>query len=158
MAHPRIDERLADYLRAMRHLADLSQRELSARAAMPTTTLARLEAAKVADPRLSTLMRLIDAAGFRLMICDGDHKPIMPQSELHAQCVDLAGRRLPAHLDVRLVLDDPMRPWWRPKRGDYTFIRDRGFRDEVRAKRAETFARYIEERARREGWDDGDED
>ena len=50
-------------LRAARALAGLSQRELAGAAGLRQETLARIEAGEVEDLRLSTLSRLLRAAG-----------------------------------------------------------------------------------------------
>jgi transcriptional regulator with XRE-family HTH domain len=138
-------------VRAVRRRADLSQRELAARSGVPLSTIARLEAAQAADPRISTLSRLVEAAGYRIAILDGRAElgPLPDLPELR----DRLGRRFPAHLDprpVRSYLD-----WWRsiehkkhPPLPPFTYTTVRRRRDEARRWEAERFAE------RTEGWDE----
>jgi transcriptional regulator with XRE-family HTH domain len=143
--------RIDDYLRELRHRGDMSQRELSASSGVAEATVARLEAGGQCDPRLSTVSRLVEAAGCRLLIGDDDNQPISPQPELFDICRDLGGRRLPAHLDVQVAPAEEFRPWWQPKRGDFTFARDRRWRDEHRARNQDRVAKYLAERRARDG-------
>jgi transcriptional regulator with XRE-family HTH domain len=129
---PDVAERLTDYLAELRFNADMSQRELSAAAGVPLATLARIESGARRDPRLSTLARLVAAAGYRLLICDVRNEPILPPPDEIAEIRDRAGRRLPAHLDA-IPVNEWLRPWWKPKR-EYTFVRDRRRRDNIRAR------------------------
>jgi len=119
---------------------------MCAAAGVPLTTLARIEAGATVDPRLSTVARLINAAGGRLLICDRDNQPIPPEPEIHDQYRDLAHRRLPAHLDPQSVDYDCFWPWWSPKRGEFTFIRARWRRDQARADRHELMEQCRRER------------
>lgn len=106
-AHP-ID--LAATLRALRRRADLSQRELAARAGVPASTLARIESGAAHDPRFRTVERLAVAVGGAVTAGPVQHPaarlPAVPQEELR----DEAGRHYPAHLDVRTVTE--ARDWW----------------------------------------------
>src|SRR5438132_9576142 len=54
-------------LSAARKKAELSQRELSRRADVPQSTVARIESS-VIDPRFSTLTNLLQACGYRLRL------------------------------------------------------------------------------------------
>jgi transcriptional regulator with XRE-family HTH domain len=143
---PELAERLADYVTALRRRADLSQRDLAACAGVPASTVARLESGATTDARLSTMAKLAAAAGHRLVIADDDDELLTPEPELRGRCRDLRGRRLPAHLDVAPAIEDSLRPWWVPKRGDFTFIRNRRRRDEVRAERRDSVDRYLANR------------
>jgi transcriptional regulator with XRE-family HTH domain len=145
---PELAGRLADYVTALRRRADLSQRELAALAGVPYTTVARLESGSTTDPRLSTMAKLAAATGHRLVIADDHDELVPPEPELRGLCRDLRGRRIPAHLDVRPAIEDRWRPWWLPKRGDYTFIRNRRRRDEVRAEHRDMVERYLIDRER----------
>ncbi|WP_405114291.1 helix-turn-helix domain-containing protein [Micromonospora sp. NBC_01405] len=119
-----IDDQAVDVaavLRALRRQADLSQRELSARAGVPKSTVARIESGDVADPRLRTVERLVRAAGGRLLVGrPGDGPGDRPPEVLavpgvpHDGMRDEAGRRYPAHLDVWEVHDPKDWPgaWW----------------------------------------------
>lgn len=143
---PGLAERLADYVTALRRRADLSQRELAALAGVPASTVARLESGATTDPRLSTMAKLAAAAGHRLVIAADNDELLTPEPELRGRCRDLRGRRLPAHLDVAPAVEDWLRPWWLPKRGEFTFIRNRRRRDEVRAERRDMIERYLTDR------------
>jgi hypothetical protein len=88
------------------------------------------------------------------MIADDRDELLAPEPQLRRSCRDLGGRRLPAHLDVMPAVDDALRPWWVPKRGEYTFIRSRRRRDQVRAERRDMVDRYLEERGRAEPGED----
>ena len=152
---PPLAGRLADYLRELRHLADLSQRELSARSGITQATIGRLEADVSADPRLSTVSRLVSAAGYRVLICGDDNQPIAPQSELCDVFRDLGGRMLPAHLDVEKARDEQFRLWWEPKRRPFTFTRDRWRRDQRREQNRAFAQRYLAKRYDAERTADG---
>jgi transcriptional regulator with XRE-family HTH domain len=143
---PDVSQRLPDYLRKLRRLADLSQRELSARSGVALATVVRIEAGSGADPRLSTVSRLAAAAGLRLLVCDAVNRPIAPQSDAFDICRDLGDRRLPAHLDVERAPDERYRLWWEPERGAFTFTRDRARRDDRRARNRVWYERYLAER------------
>ncbi|WP_328822434.1 helix-turn-helix domain-containing protein [Micromonospora rubida] len=115
-----VDEQSVDVaavLRALRRQADLSQRELSARAGVPKSTIARIESGDAADPRLRTVERLVRAAGGWLLVGrPGDRPPeVVPVPWVpHDGMRDEAGRRYPAHLDVWKVRDPKDWPgaWW----------------------------------------------
>ncbi len=145
---PELAERLADYVTALRRRADLSQRELATLAGVPASTVARLESGVTRDPRVSTMAKLAAAAGHRLVMAADDDELLTPEPELRRRCRDLRGRRLPAHLDVAPAMEDWLRPWWLPKRGEFTFIRNRRRRDEVRAEHRQMVERYLTDRER----------
>jgi len=159
---PDLAERLADYVTALRRRADLSQRELAALAGIPATTVAGLESGSTTDPHLSTMAKLAAATGHRLVIANDHDELVPPEPELRGRCRDLRGRRIPAHLDVRPAIEDRWRPWWLPKRGDYTFIRNRHRRDEMRSEHRDMVERYLTDRERVDGdradWDRADLD
>lgn len=122
----------SEFLRQVRRRLDLSQRELAARAGVPKSTVADLEAGRV-EPGLRTLERLLEVAGLRLEVLDRTDQPAEFHSDT-SQPRDAAGRRLPAHLDARLRQPwaDPDRPsalWPGPR---WTFHLDRARRDDVR--------------------------
>lgn len=108
---------LGPALRALRRRADLSQRELAAKAGVPKSTVARIESA-TADPRFGTVERLVRAAGGLLVIGEsGDlaaNALAPPEPVPHDELRDEAGRRYPAHLDVWEVREPKDWPgaWW----------------------------------------------
>jgi transcriptional regulator with XRE-family HTH domain len=106
--HDRVPEEgidLGPVLRALRHQADYSQRDLACRAGVPPATLARVESGANLDPRFRTVERLVQAAGSALVI------PAPEPDRWRERLTDAADRRYPAHLDVRAV--DDLRDWWR---------------------------------------------
>ncbi|MEV4495865.1 helix-turn-helix transcriptional regulator [Micromonospora arborensis] len=136
-------------LRDLRRRADLSQRELAERSGVPKSTLARIEAGQGAGPAFRTVERLVRAAGGEVILklpnahssAAADESSQAPDNELR----DEAGRRYPAHLDVRrvLTLKDWPAAWWvhsytLPQRlwpvrvPELTYDLDRARRDERR--------------------------
>jgi transcriptional regulator with XRE-family HTH domain len=136
--------RVSAHLRAVRRRADLSQRELADRSGVPLRTIPRIEADRTADPRVSTLSRLVEAAGCRLVVVhqNGEIRPLPDLPELR----DRIGRRFPAHLDpkaVRTYLD-----WWRsniykkhPPLPTFTYTTVRRYRDLRRQRERDDFIR-----------------
>jgi transcriptional regulator with XRE-family HTH domain len=123
------------YLRAARHRADLSQRELAEKAGMSQSAVARIEHS-LEKAKATHLAHLLEAAGLRLVVVDSDGNPIDPQDEADANRRDRSGRRYPAHLDVRPGTEY----WWGEgwpmfdgKRPEYTFDRARHRRNWRRA-------------------------
>ncbi|MGW3603251.1 GNAT family N-acetyltransferase [Micromonospora sp. NPDC005161] len=137
-------------LRDLRRRADLSQRELAERSGVPKSTLARIEAGEGGEPAFRTVERLVRAAGGELALrLPGD--PCSTPDDAESSSVsddeprDEAGRRYPAHLDVRRVrtLRDWPGAWWvhsytLPERlwpvrvPELTYDLDRARRDERR--------------------------
>lgn len=107
---------LGDLLRRLRRRADLSQRELAARAGVPHATVARIELGRAVDPRYRTVERLIRAAGGQVRFDAGPAgEPCqLPAAVPHDELRDQAGRRYPAHLDVWEVREPKDWPgaWW----------------------------------------------
>ncbi|MEH1016127.1 GNAT family N-acetyltransferase [Micromonospora sp. CPCC 206060] len=124
-------------LRAVRRAADLSQRELAARAGVPGSTVARIESGQAGNPGFRTVERLVRAGGGRLTVeppgteppgtganragvdgagTDGGEAvgPGNVEAVPGAELRDRAGRRYPAHLDVREVREPRDWPgaWW----------------------------------------------
>jgi len=85
-------------VRGLRRRASMSQRELAA-AAGPQSTVSRIEAGQT-DPRWSTIVRLVEAAGCQLLLA-GD-KGDIPAPDLFEDARDDGGRHWPAHLHARL--------------------------------------------------------
>ena len=55
--------KLGEVLRSLRRRADLSQRELAARAGVPKSTVSRIESDEAWNPSFRTVERLVRAAG-----------------------------------------------------------------------------------------------
>lgn len=102
--HAGLDE--ADYpwwsraLRQLRRRYDLSQRQLAERARLAPSTIAELELGRVA-PSIRLLEIAFAAVGYRLILTDCGGEPIQWGLADDSQPRDAAGRRYPAHLDVR---------------------------------------------------------
>jgi transcriptional regulator with XRE-family HTH domain len=144
---------LGALLRALRRKADLSQRELAARAGVPASTVARIESGQAADPKFRTIERLVRAAGGGLAVGDppaGEPDEAEPdEAEPDENVRDAVGRRYPAHLDTREVrtAKDWSGAWWAywydlprerwPVRApEVTYDLDRGRRDRRRRREA----------------------
>lgn len=132
------------WLRYARRIADLSQRELAARAEVPYGVVSRIEAERH-SPRLGTVLALLHAVGVHVHLCDcrqqGDspqqsHNPRRSDSPRYDRAAaaplphlrppahdealrDRADRRYPAHLDVRAV--ERFGDWW----GDWPLLSTR---------------------------------
>ncbi|MBM0235113.1 helix-turn-helix domain-containing protein [Micromonospora sp. STR1_7] len=131
-------------LRKLRRHADLSQRELAARSGVPKSTLSRIEAGQDSRAAFRTVERLVRAAGGELVFgLPGGCRVAGREAEDEPR--DEAGRRYPAHLDVRavLTLKDWPGAWWvhsytLPQRlwpvrvPELTYDLDRARRDERR--------------------------
>ncbi|HEY3007017.1 MAG TPA: GNAT family N-acetyltransferase [Micromonosporaceae bacterium] len=152
-------------LRALRRRASLSQRELAERARVPQSTIARIEADR-GDSHFGTVVALVRAAGgdVRIVASRGDALEPPPDHEPR----DAAGRRYPAHVDVREVLTagDWWGGWWSgtgpslpratwPRAAPrYTFDLDRRRRDAHRGDAARLRAAARAEVRRVESHDD----
>lgn len=118
-------------LRRVRRLADLSQRELADRVAMPRSTLGAAEAG-TRDLPVGLLSRIAAVAGLRLALVDAGGREVSPMDDGAVR--DVGRRHFPAHLDTRLSEEG----WWHgPERYSrpepwYTFDRCRDRRDAVR--------------------------
>lgn len=139
---------LAAAVRALRRRADASQRELAKRSGVPATTIGRIEAGTAQDPKFRTVERLVAAAGGAITIGGGPPGG-GPLTDPHDGLTDEAGRRYPAHLDVRRVAEakdwwgawwaswyDLPRQRWPREAPDHTFDLNRTQRDRRRQKRA----------------------
>lgn len=92
-------------LRALRRRADLSQRELAARAGVPKSTVSRIEAGTAPNPSFRAVERLARAAGAALTVGRAE-----PEAVPHEALRDRAGRHYPAHLDIIEVTRPEQ--WW----------------------------------------------
>lgn len=122
----------AGIVRAVRRRADASQRELARFAGVHPTTIGRIEAGTL-TPSLTMLLRILGAAGFRLVVADESGRVLKPMRD-RADLRDGAQRRYPSHLDV--ITDPEPGEWWADRYGlarpPETFYRDRAYRDDRR--------------------------
>jgi transcriptional regulator with XRE-family HTH domain len=120
---------LAAMVRRVRRTADLSQRELAKYAGVSPAFVAAVETGN-RTPSLSAFQHMINAAGYRLVVVDGDGRLVMPLA-VWQDTEDGAGRRYPAHLDT--ILDPVFGEWWADGYGlarpPETFRRNRARRD-----------------------------
>lgn len=125
---------LAGMLRRARRVADMSQREMAAAAAIAKSTLGAAEAG-ARDLPVGALLRVLAVAGLRLALVGEDGAQVPPMSDEAIR--DLGRRRFPAHLDPRYSDEG----WWHgPERYSrrqpwYTFDLSRGSRDDDRRRR-----------------------
>jgi transcriptional regulator with XRE-family HTH domain len=123
-----------DYVRQLRRVADLSQRELADVTRISRSRIERIESG-TADPRIGQLGELFGIRGWRLVVIDTDGRQVRPLRELGGDLRDGAGRRYPAHLDV--IIDPLPGQWWADGYGlqspPETFTRNRVARDVRRA-------------------------
>ncbi len=126
------DYLLSEVMRRVRRTADLSQRELAKHAGVSNALVGSIESGKVA-PSLAVLQRLLNTAGYRLVVVDVDGHLVVPL-QVWQDVQDLAGRRFPAHLDT--ILDPVFGEWWADVYGlaapPETFRRSRAHRDWIR--------------------------
>jgi transcriptional regulator with XRE-family HTH domain len=95
-------------LRACRHFARLSQRELATRVGVSKSYVGDIESGDAGTPSYPLVLRIVEACGLRLVAIDPFTLPLFPRS--YDDEKDRAGRRYPAHLDVRRVHADS--DWW----------------------------------------------
>nr|WP_246214946.1 helix-turn-helix transcriptional regulator [Modestobacter muralis] len=119
-------------LRRVRRAADLSQRELARRLGLSPTTVAQVETGR-RDLPVTALIRAAELADLRIALVDGDGQEVTGMATDAVR--DRGGRHFPAHLDTRHGDQD----WWHGSerysrtRPWYTYDRDRGARDRLRA-------------------------
>jgi transcriptional regulator with XRE-family HTH domain len=96
-------------LRQLRRRADVSQRDLAVRSGVPQATIARIESGATPNPSFRQVETLVRAAGARVHVdaqgCEIAAGPTPPTAVR-----DRAGRRYPAHLDIREVRGPG--DWW----------------------------------------------
>ena len=128
------DQQAAGLLRRLRREADMSQRELAEATGLSHARVARLETGQ-ADLRLGELVLIAALAGARVALLRADGTELVPMTA--DAVVDGAGRHFPAHLDLRYADEgwwaDEVR--WTRRRPQFTFTRDRTYRDLGRAAR-----------------------
>ena len=124
--------RLGALLRRIRRAADLSQRELAQHLGLSPTSVAQAETGR-RDLPATVLMRAAGLAGLRVALLDGGGAEVTGMASDAVR--DRSGRHFPAHLDTRHGDQD----WWHGSerysrtRPWYTYDRDRGARDRLRA-------------------------
>ncbi len=120
---------LTEIVRRVRRTADLSQRELAMRAEVSAATIGAIESGE-RIPSVPALIRILLAANYQLVAVDADGRLVLPLL-VYQEVADLAGRRLPAHLDT--ILDPEYGEWWADVYGltapPETFRRNRVYRD-----------------------------
>ena len=100
----------AGLLRRARRSADLSQRQLAARAKLHHSVVSRIEAERH-EPSLTLLTQLLRAAGVMLVAINIDtDDPLGPMPDVAMR--DAANRYFPAHLDVRRTRGHKSLMWW----------------------------------------------
>jgi transcriptional regulator with XRE-family HTH domain len=128
---------VAGLVRAARRRADLSQRDLARVAEVSASTVGRIESGERA-PGVALFDRLIGAAGFYLIVVDGEGRVIPPMLD-RDDLRDGADRRYPSHYDT--IVDPEQGEWWADAFGlarpPETFYRDRQLRDAQRRKSPE---------------------
>jgi HTH-type transcriptional regulator/antitoxin HipB len=94
------------YSRRVRRAADMSQRDLADALEIDRARVARVETGQV-HLTVPEFARMLAVGGLRLAVVDragAEVHPVSPDSVM-----DGAGRRYPAHLDVRTLTDRPYR-------------------------------------------------
>jgi transcriptional regulator with XRE-family HTH domain len=99
-----------DVLRAIRQTQRLSQRELAMHAGLPRSTIDRIESGAIADPKFGTVVAILAATGYQLVVVNQFGRPLRLNVE-HDELRDKAWRRLPAHLALFPVRDQGD-GWW----------------------------------------------
>jgi transcriptional regulator with XRE-family HTH domain len=95
-------------LRAARHFADLSQRELAKRAGVAHSVVGDIESGRVSSPAFAVMVELLEAAGLRLQVLDQLAFPLYARP--FDEVVDKGGRHWPGHLDVVEIRSED--DWW----------------------------------------------
>jgi transcriptional regulator with XRE-family HTH domain len=123
---------VAAFVRTLRRIADLSQREIADRCGLPRQAIATMET-RPDLARVERFDRLVGVAGLRLVIVDREGRVVEPDDDLRVR--DRGGRHYPAHLDVRPASEG----WWGSswpmfygREPEYTFDRNRRARDRLR--------------------------
>ena len=125
---------VAGFVRRVRRIADLSQRQLAEVAGVSHSAVSKVESGAQA-PSLRVFLRILAVAGLRVVVVDSDRRIVLPMAEW-GDTRDGAERQYPAHLDT--ILDPLPGDWWGDIYGllrpPETFWRDREARDCQRAR------------------------
>ena len=124
-----------DYLRKVRRVADLSQRQAARAAKLPRSAVERIESGRL-DPRVGQLQQAFDLVCWSLVVVNAEGRVVMPLREFDGDLRDGGERHFPAHFDV--ILDPERGEWWGDQFGlarpPETYTRSRAKRDEQRAR------------------------
>jgi transcriptional regulator with XRE-family HTH domain len=85
-------------VRAVRRSRRLSQREFADTGGVPNSTVTRIESG-LSDPKLSTVVQLLRATGYDLVVCDQWNRLLMLDDTME-RLIDRAKRRFPPHLET----------------------------------------------------------
>lgn len=127
-------------LRRARRRCDLSQRQLAARAGVSQSLVGAAESG-ARDVGVAVFVQLLAACGWTLVVTDCDGRRVSTRDDRDTPR-DQAGRRYPAHLDLRVT--GPRGDWWGdkwpgvwgvPPRPRWTYDLDRYTRDWKRSGR-----------------------
>jgi transcriptional regulator with XRE-family HTH domain len=122
-----------DFVRKLRRVADLSQRELAKVSGVSRSLIAKIESGTF-DPKVGQLQLLFDQVGWGVTVTDVNGYLVLPLREFEGNMCDGADRRYPAHLDV--IVDPQHGEWWADSFGlarpPETFRRSRAARDDQR--------------------------
>lgn len=88
-----------DLLRAVRRERRLSQRELALLAGVAKSTIDRIEARPEAQPSFRLMVRVLDAAGYEVLLLHETDPPLSLYDGRDG-LIDRGGRRFPAHLPI----------------------------------------------------------
>ena len=126
---------ISGFVRRVRRIKVLSQRELAKAVGVAPSTIGKLEAGSL-QPSAPLLRRILGVAGLRLVVVDVGGRRVEPMKDWD-DTRDGAGRRYPSHLDT--ILDPVPGDWWGDVYGlarpPETFHRNREWRD-VRRRRS----------------------
>ena len=95
---------VAGFMMRVRRICDLSQRELGGVLGFEQSQVARMESSR-RRVDVSLFSEILSLAGLRIAVVDEDGVEVAPVP--HDVLRDNAGRRMPAHLDVRPTSDPP---------------------------------------------------
>lgn len=98
-------------VRAYRRTRGWSQRELAEAVGVPKSTVARLERAALGCS-LDTVIGLLGETGHTLGVVDAQGSLVTDWSATDLEARDRAGRRFPAHREVRRVVGARPQWWW----------------------------------------------
>ena len=110
------------WIRAARRARRLSQREVAGLAALPLSTISRIEAGRTV-PRLDTFVQLLACMGYELVIVDQNLRMLTIDAE-HDRFRDRGDRQFPAHLVAGRTPSYWEGGWWGWERIAWPFAGD----------------------------------